>query len=296
MSQRTNSARRPTEVGISGTSPRKSGRPVADSTIALVETLVEILRAENPMSARGAFYAATVASAAPKTEAGYRKVQRLLVRMREQEIIPWGWIVDGTRWRRGASTYDGVEDALRATAQVYRRSLWKRSSEVVEIWLEKEALAGVIYPVAEAWTVDLMVCRGYPSVSYLHQAAQDTIATGKSLTIYYLGDFDPSGKDIVRNIRDRLTEFDVEFELTELAVTADQIAKWDLPSRPTKQTDTRASGFAGASVELDAIPAHRLRDLVDVAIRSHLDLRQVDHLRAIEQEERTGLLRLAEAA
>ena len=266
------------------------------ATVVLSETLTEILRSEHPMSARGAFYAATVAGAVPKTEAGYRKVQRLLVRMRERHMIPWGWIVDGTRWRRGASTYNGIEDALRATARLYRRSLWDGLDEVVEVWLEKEALARVIYPVTEQWTVDLMVCRGYPSLSYLHEAAEYAIAASKLLTIYYLGDLDPSGKDIPRNIRDRLIEFGVEFDLIELAVTRDQVHEWNLPSRPTKRTDTRSQGFDGDSVELDAIPAHRLRELVDTAIRNHLDLQQVEHLLTIEREERRGLLQLAEAA
>jgi hypothetical protein len=237
-----------------------------------------------------------VAGAVPKSEPGYRKVQRLLVRMREQKVIPWGWIVDGTRWRRGATTYNGIEDALQETARLYRRSLWDSSPRIVEIWLEKEALAGVIYPTVDKWTVDLMVCRGYPSLSYLHQAAEDTIAAGKSLTIYYLGDLDPSGKDIPRNIRDRLTEFKVNFDLVELAVTSTQVTEWGPPSRPTKRTDTRFRGFEGESVELDAIPAHRLRELVNEAIVSHLDRGQVEMLLTIEREEREGLLRLVEMA
>jgi hypothetical protein len=163
---------------VSGASPHKSGRPVSPTTIRLAETLTDVLATEYPMSTRGAFYAATVAGAVPKTEGGYRKVQRLLVQMRERREIPWSWIVDGTRWRRGVNTYDGVDDALRRTAALYRRSLWDRSDEVVEVWLEKEALAGVVYPITSQWTVDLMVCRGYPSLSYLHQAAEETIFLG----------------------------------------------------------------------------------------------------------------------
>jgi hypothetical protein len=285
-----------TPVRVIGASPRKSGRPVSAHTIQLTETLAGVLAAEHPMSTRGAFYAATVAGAVPKTEAGYRKVQRLLVKLREQQIIPWGWIVDGTRWRRGPETYGSVEAALQETARLYRRSLWERSENLVEVWLEKEALAGVLVPITAEWTVDLMVCRGYPSLSYLHQAAEDTIKAGKFLTIYYLGDLDPSGKDIPRNIHDRMTEFGVAFELIELAVTREQVSDWDLPSRPTKKSDTRASGFDGASVELDAIPASKLRELVDNAIRSHLDLREVEFLRVIEAEERAGLTELARGA
>ncbi len=281
-------------TGVSCASPRNPGRPESANTIRLRGALIEILRAGHPMSVRGAFYAASVAGAVPKTEAGYRKVQTLLVRMRERQMIPWSWIADGTRWRRGADTFDGIEEALRWTAQLYRRSLWESSSERVEVWLEKEALAGVIVPITAAWTVDLMVCRGYPSLSFLHSAAEDANRAERKLVIYYLGDLDPSGKDIPRTIRDRLTAFGVDFDLVELAVTRDQVSRWGLPSRPTKQTDTRTRGFEGDSVELDAIPADVLRGLVNGAIEGHLDPDEVDRLDVIEAEERAGIVALAE--
>jgi hypothetical protein len=262
--------------------------------VALMETLGAILAEQHPMSVRGAFYAASVAGAVEKTEAGYGKVQRLLVRMRERNEIPWRWISDGTRWRRGAETFDGVADALRRTAQLYRRSLWDQADELVEVWLEKEALAGVLMPVVDKWTVDLMVCRGYPSVSYLRSAAEDVKAAGKPLCIYYLGDHDPSGKDIPRTIESRLGEWGVDFELEQLAVTANQIDAWQLPTRPTKTTDTRAAKFGDdRSVELDAIPAGRLRNLVDAAIGLHLDERELQILEAVEAEERDVFYRLA---
>lgn len=275
-----------------GASPR-NGRPRSAETVELTKALVRIVHDQHPMSVRGAYYAATVAGAVPKTEAGYTKVQRLLVRLREDGTIPWHWITDGTRWRRGARTYDSVEDALQATAALYRRNLWDDSPDLVEVWLEKDALSGVVYPVTSRWTVDLMVCRGYPSVSFVHGAAEAAKRSGKWLTIYYLGDLDPSGKDIPRSIEDRLESFGVLFNLVELAVTREQVDEWDLPTRPTKATDTRARNFTGASVELDAIPAPMLRHLVEEAILSHLDMRQVDVLTAIEKEERDLLMDLA---
>jgi hypothetical protein len=259
-----------------------------------METLGAILAEQHPMSARGAFYAATVAGAVPKTEAGYRKVQQVLVRMRERGQIPWSWVSDGTRWRRGVTTYGGPHEALRDIAKLYRRDLWRQADEIVEIWLEKEALGGVLMPVVEQWAVDLMVCRGYPSLAYLHAAAEETNKVGKPLVIYYLGDLDPSGVDIPRGIERRLTEFRVDFRLERLAVEREQVKAWGLPSRPTKKSDTRAKRFDGDSVELDAIPADRLRALVETAIRRHVDDHQVHVLEAVEDEERRLLYRLAE--
>ncbi len=153
----------------------------------------------------------------------------------------------------------------------------------------------MILPITDAWTVDLMVCRGYPSLSFLHEAAEDTKIAGKKLIIYYLGDLDPSGKDIPRTIRQRLTEFGVDFDLIELAVTREQVTELGLPTRPTKKTDTRSQGFEGDSVELDAVPAAVLRKMVDDAIRRYLDPNQVEQIRTIEHEERVGIMAIARA-
>jgi hypothetical protein len=268
------------------------GRPVTADTIALMDGLETIVAAMAPMSVRGAFYQASTRGLVPKTEAGYRKVQRLLVKMREAGRIPWGQITDGTRTRYRVQTFGGLDEALGDVASVYRRDLWRDAEEIVEVWLEKDALKGVISPVTKQWRVDLMVCRGYPSLSYLHEAAEYANAVGKPLTIYYLGDYDPSGQDIPRMIEERLEEFGVDFTLELLAVTTEQIANWDLPSRPTNPTDTRSKGFAVQSVELDAIEPPALRALVHHAIAPHVDQHTLNVLKQYEADERQLLWKL----
>lgn len=254
-----------------------------------MDGLEAIVRSMAPMSVRGAFYQASTQGLIPKTEAGYRKVQRALVKLRENYRVQWGWITDGTRTRYGVQTYDGLDDALGDIAAVYRRDLWRNNDEIIEVWLEKDALRGVISPVTMRWTVDLMVCRGYPSLSYLHDAAQYANGIGKPLVIYYLGDFDPSGWDIPRMIEERLLEFGCNFQLKRLAVLPEQVEVWQLPTRPTTSTDTRAKHFGSASVELDAVPPPTLRQLVDDAISEHVDQHKLTVLKGYEEEER-GLL------
>jgi hypothetical protein len=280
--------------GISGASTdngRGPGRPVAQETLDLMDGLYEIAASMSPITVRGAFYQATTRGLVAKTEPGYRKVQRVLVKMREQGRIPWHWVTDHTRVRRGVQTYDGLEDALGDIARVYRRDLWTDSDVRVEVWLEKDALAGVVQPVTTRWAVDLMVTRGYPSLSYLHAAAG--FAGEDQLIIYYLGDYDPSGRDIPRVIDDRLYEFGCDFTLHLLAVTVEQIEEWQLPTRPTKRSDTRARYFGDVSVELDAVPPPMLRELVDDAISQHIDLRELKVLQTYEREERELLHRIA---
>ena len=124
------------------------------------------------MTVRQVFYQATVAGIVEKTEAGYAKVQTDLVVMRRAGELPYGWLADNTRWQRKPRTFDSVEDALEETARFYRKALWTDADAYVEIWLEKDALSGVIYPVTAIYDVPLMVARGYASLSFLHSAAE----------------------------------------------------------------------------------------------------------------------------
>ena len=89
--------------------------------------------------------------------------------MRRAGELPYDWLADNTRWMRKPSTFNGVEEALRDTASLYRKALWTDADAYVEIWLEKDALAGVVYPVTGLYDVPLMVARGYASLSFLLQ-------------------------------------------------------------------------------------------------------------------------------
>src|SRR5690606_5014507 len=148
------------------------------------------------------------------------------------------------------------------------------------IWLEKDALAGVLYQETAKWDVPLMVTRGYPSLSYLHEAAEAISYEEKPTFLYYLGDHDPSGVDIPRNVEARLREFapEAEIHFDVLAVTPDQIVEYGLPTRPTKKTDSRAKTFEGESVEVDAIPPRELRRIVRESITQHIDEYELEEL------------------
>jgi hypothetical protein len=232
-----------------------------------------------------------------KTENAYKNtVGKQLLKMRRSGMIPYDWIADNTRWQRKPRTWDSVADVLADVSRTYRRSLWTDASERVEVWIEKEALAGVVFDVTAAWDVSLLVTRGYPSVSYVYEASEHAFQDGRPLVLYYLGDHDPSGKDIERFVREEFDRHDfVDLEIRRLALLPEQIASWDLPTRPTKLSDTRAAKFKGESVELDALDAKVLRTLVEEAITSHLDSEAVARTQTIERAERETLVRYAAA-
>jgi hypothetical protein len=253
------------------------------------EKLIEIVGAMKPMTVRQVFYQATVRGIVEKSEAGYTKVQNDLVLMRRSGELPYDWLADNTRWQRKPRTFSSIEQALTSTAKFYRKALWDEADAYVEIWLEKDALAGVILDVTSSYDVPLMVARGYASLSFLHSAAEHINALDVPTFIYHLGDFDPSGVNAGEKIEQTLLELapDAEIIFERIAVTEGQIEAWDLPSRPTKVSDTRAKGFGSKiSVELDAIEPDLLRALVQDAIERHLPARQFEILKAAEKSER----------
>lgn len=250
--------------------------------------LLEIVSAMRPMTVRQVFYQATVRNVVEKSEAGYTKVQTDLVQMRRAGTLPYDWLADNTRWQRKPRTFYSVQQALDDTARLYRKALWADADAYVEVWLEKDALAGVVLPITAAYDVPLMVARGYASLSFLHSAAEYINELDVPVYIYHFGDFDPSGVNAGEKIEQTLKEMapaaDITFE--RVAVTLEQITAWDLPSRPTKATDSRAKNFGTISVELDAIEPGQLRDLVEGAIQRHLPLDQFIVLKAAEESER----------
>jgi hypothetical protein len=153
---------------------------------ALRTAIVELVAADGPYTVRQIFYRLTSQGLIAKTEAEYKQtVVRLVTRMRLEGQISFGVIADNTRWIRKPNTYSSLEQALSRTAQAYRRSLWDEQKSYVEIWCEKEALAGVLVEETALWDVPLMVTRGYGSITYLHDAAEIYGAIHKPVYVYY---------------------------------------------------------------------------------------------------------------
>jgi hypothetical protein len=260
------------------------------------KALVEIVNEVSPATVRQIFYQATVRGVVPKTEAGYVKVALDLKYLREECDIDYDDIVDNTRWISQPQTFGSAEEAIGHAAKYYRQALWRDSADYIQIWLEKDALSGVVYPITAEWDVPLCIARGYVSLSLAHTAAMELEENEyRNCYVYHLGDYDPSGQDAARDIERKLREMapDCDFEFERLAVTPDQIAEWNLPTRPTKKSDPRAKGFSGQSVELDAIPPDELRRIVRDIIERHVDHEELAVLKVAEKSERELLNGLA---
>jgi hypothetical protein len=264
---------------------------------ALDAALYEIVSEIRPATVRQIFYQAVVRGLVEKDEArGYRLAQRRLLYLRERQIVPYGWITDNVRMVRTRVRWQDPEDFAREAASRYRKDYWATSPERVEVWLEKDALAGVLFPiVVEECGLDLYVTRGFSSVTYLQEAADFIEADGRPTYVYLLTDFDPSGLAIAESVKRGLINRVVMNapEVERIAVTRPQVDSYGLPTRPTKQTDARAQAFIDlhgtGSVELDALPPGVLRELVRERVEAHMDSQRLEVLKLAEREEREGL-------
>jgi hypothetical protein len=239
-----------------------------------------------PMTVRQMFYALVTRHVVPKEEAAYDRVAYHLLAMRRAGVLPYSFIVDNTRWVRKPRTYGSLASFLEQSQALYRKAVWDEIEERVEIWIEKDALAGVVVEITDAWDVPLLVMRGFPSETFIYSAAETINESEKKTWICYFGDYDPSGVKISDSIETKLYEWSPLVRFIRVAVTPEQAQR--LPSRPTKlhsksgKLNTHAKGWQGESVELDAIPANQLKALVEMCITAHVP---AGHLEAIHQTE-----------
>jgi hypothetical protein len=278
-------------------SPIKRKRATKAEMEVRAQFLLAYADEHGPVTVRGLYYQAEVAGVPgiDKTERGYDKVQRQVLKLRREGRMPYEKIADATRYMRRPRTFDGWEDALKATALTYRKSLWAGSDVEVEIWLEKSSLAGVLSPVTFEYGVPLMPTGGYSSETFAFEAVDALRDTGKTLVIYSLYDFDRSGRDADGSLQEKVlrfgAEFDIPVEYNSLGLSLDQIRAWNLPTRkPKRKTPADKKWPHDFAAELDAIPPYMLRQIVREAIETHLPSYELNYLKKLERMERETLM------
>ncbi len=268
-----------------------TGRRTRTSTQRIQDAIFEAFQINHPpMTVRQLYYAVAVREVVPKTQAGYRQVCYQLVTLRERGILPYGWIADNTRWQIKPTTYTGLPSALETWHDAYRRDLWARQAAHVEIWVEKDALAGVIAPITRQYAVPLYVARGYSSKTFAYDAAEEIAQIAKPTYIYHFGDFDPSGVNAGEALQDELAKHGAHVQFARMAVTLAQIEAYTLPTLPVNRRDPRAKTWKHPFVcELDALPATELRALVEQCITQHIDAAAWNAEQQAEQLEKATL-------
>jgi hypothetical protein len=276
--------------------------------------LIDYAAEHNPVTVRQLYYRAEVEGlpGIDKTESSYKKIQRQVLQLRRDGELPYDHIADLTRWMRKPRTFDSIEAALQETARFYRKALWHDADRYVEVWCEKDALAGVIYPVTQLYDVPLMVARGFSSETFCFEAVEARVGDERPYIVYYLGDLDRSGRDAAAALKEKLDRFaaerGVDVRFVHLLIDAEDIMEFDaaggrvriaftligdlifdrwLPTREHKR-NSRADQLwpHPFACELDAVEPDDLRDVVRQAIEHHLPADQLKILQTAEVSER----------
>lgn len=244
------------------------------------------------MTLRQLYYQLVSADVIPNTPQQYSHLSRVLTEARIAGLVDWDFIEDRVRRPRQSAHWDDIPDLVNSAVASYRRNRWEDQEKFCEVWVEKDALSGVLLPITEKFHVTLMVNRGYSSATAMHDAAirlrrQEHL--GKKVTILYIGDHDPSGEDMVRDIRGRLKIFLCNATIKKIALSMAQIKKYQPPPNPAKMSDPRAEDYVSkhgeSSWEVDALRPDVLNKLLTSEIMKIIDIDKYNKVIELEQDE-----------
>ena len=265
-------------------------KPRKESLMLMAAALHILEEFKVKMTVRQLYYQLVSHDIVPNTVRSYKRVVRVIKDGRMLGVIDWDYIEDRLRKPDIPGTWDDIDEIIEMAKQQFRLDRWQGQDYHVEVWLEKDALAGIVGDITRKFQVTLQVNRGYSSVTAMRDSALRMEAAadeGKQCIIGYFGDHDPSGEDMVRDVRDRLYVFQApDVEVVKLAILNEDISKYNLPPQPVKASDSRAEAFRWAHgedcVELDALRPDVLQKRVEDFILRHLDL---DGYNAVVEEE-----------
>lgn len=280
--------------------------PVKLETIERINEIIdEYIALGMRLSLRTLFYQFVARNLLPNTEKDYKWLGDVVSDARMLGLTDWNAIVDHNRELLTTSSWSSTSEIIKQCAESFKYDIWLDQPYYVEVWIEKAALIGVIESVCEEFRVPYIACKGYTSMSEIWRAGHYRIAPKrrkekKKCRILYLGDHDPSGLDMTRDIQDRLHTFaGFPVEVRRLALNYDQIEVHKPPPNPTKLTDSRAPGYVekhGRTCwELDALEPTAIAELIRDALLEVVDHKKWRQTMSDEDSARSQLEDIAES-
>jgi len=224
----------------------------------------------------------------------YKRLGAIVNDARLAGLIDWDHIEDRTRSLYEFPSWDSPEEIIDSAARSFNMDLWEDQGYRPEVWVEKEALAGVIAKACQKWRIPYFSCRGYTSQSEQYRAGKRMArisSRGQIPIVFHFGDHDPSGCDMTRDNSDRLAMFaDEGIQVVRLALNMDQVREFNPPPNPAKFTDSRCIGYIKeygySSWELDALSPRVLESLLDAAIDDIVDRPVFEEAKQRVEDER----------
>ncbi len=272
----------------------KRGRGKSALSLKLIEAAIRILDEIQPCSVRAVCYRLFMEKLIKdmsKNSTG--AVGKQLVYARENGLIPWEWIVDETREAETVASWDSPESIIRVAVSQYRKDYWAMQPCRLEVWSEKGTVRGTVAPILQKYGVTFRVMHGYGSATSINSIAEETLASEKPMTVFYIGDHDPSGRHMSEiDLPDRLARYGGKAAIVRIALDdSDVQANSKLPWFPAsdKTGDSRHKWFirrfGQRCWEVDALSPPVLRDRLDGIIQSMLDVDAWNHAVQVEQAE-----------
>lgn len=253
-------------------------RPKSLELIGLVNQVINEYKAQGyELTLRQAYYQLVARGYIPNNERSYKNIGNLINDGRLAGLIDWTAITDRTRNLRGNSHWSNPSDVIASAKYSYLLNKWKGQPNYVEVWVEKDALVDIVGQACRPLDTPYFSCRGYTSQSEMWSAAQRFIRQGdrENRIIIHLGDHDPSGIDMTRDIQERLTMFGANVRVKRVALTMEQIETYNPPPNPAKMTDSRCwkyiENFGYESWELDALEPKMLTNLITEQVTMYRD-------------------------
>lgn len=280
------------------------------SSMAIIDQANEIIEEYQAdgftLTLRQLYYQFVARDLLANKQSEYKRLGGIISDARRAGLIDWTAIEDRTRFVRSLPHWDEPADIIRDASTQFRIDRWETQAYRPEVWIEKDALTGVIEGVCNRYDVPYFSCRGYVSDSEMWRAGRrmrEHVADGKGPLVLHFGDHDPSGIDMTRDIEDRIRLFMGKryralFQIERLALTRDQIDEFNPPPNPAKLSDSRAQGYITKhgphSWELDALDPKVMAQLIEDRLRKIIDTELWADSKELEQEGIDKLTKLAE--
>lgn len=282
---------------------QKNFRPDSLQLISRInDVIAEYEKQGFSLTLRQVYYQMVARAIIPNNERSYKNLGNLISDARLAGLIDWTAIEDRTRNLRGNSHWISPGSIIDSAAYSYHLDHWEGQEYYVEVWVEKDALVGIVGQICSRLDVNYFSCRGYVSQSEMWGAAQRLKRRqddGQNIVLLHLGDHDPSGKDMSRDIVERIRTFETyDFTFKRLALNMDQIELYNPPPNPTKLTDSRASGYVEEHGyecwELDALEPQVISNLIKENVELFRDEKLYRKVLRQEQKEKNLLTDIAE--
>jgi hypothetical protein len=254
------------------------------------------------LTVRQLFYQLVSKNIIKNTYQQYRTIANIITNSRMEGLVDWDIIEDRTRIPKLSASFDNVADALDYIASGYRVNRMEGQSNYIEVWCEKNALSGIISKITLDYHILYQSNNGFSSLTALHDAAERL--KSKECTILYVGDFDPSGLMMEQNIRSRFNDFKVEVNVKRIALTFDQVQKYQPPENMLNRnkkgefTDPRSKDYVALygnrSWECDALKPDVLDKIIREEIETLIDMDIFRSRTNLEDEGRNTLENIAD--